>query len=202
MLLTRSRLHRAAVRFAGHGWPVVPGAYLTGGRFECGHPGCPTTSCHPAMARWEEAATDDPARAGRWWRTARYSVLLVTGRAFDVLEVPAPLGARAIGSPRWGGGPVAATPAGRWMFLVRPGTPLRRELDRPDVVRHARGSWIPAPPTRTPAGAVWWVVSPPEVGWLLPSPDEVQRLLVDAVVVTAPPAAEPLLLAARLPRAA
>jgi hypothetical protein len=154
------------------------------------------------MTGWEEAASDDPARVGRWWRIAPYSVLLATGRAFDVLEVPAPLGVRALGARHRNAGPVAATPTGRWMVLVRPGTPLRRELDRPDVVRHARGSWIPAPPTLTPAGAVWWVVSPPEVGWLLPCPDEVQQLLVDAVVETAPPAREPPPWGARLPRVA
>jgi hypothetical protein len=118
-------------------------------------------------------------------------VLLATGYAFDVLEVPAHLGA-AVASPRWIGtsegrqtrGPVAVAPTGRWMFLVRPGEPLRPELSsRLDVVRHGHGSWIPAPPTRLLEGPVRWQVSPEETDWRLPEPHPVQRLLVDALQV-------------------
>ena len=43
-LLSRRRLRRAAVRFAEHGWDVVPGAYLTADRYHCG-PGCTTMAC-------------------------------------------------------------------------------------------------------------------------------------------------------------
>jgi Bifunctional DNA primase/polymerase, N-terminal len=192
-VLDRSRLRHTALRYAAHGWDVTPGAYLTGDRFDCARPGCPTTGCHPALERWEEAATCDSAKIGEWWRRAPRAVLLPTGRAFDVLEVPAHLGLSVLGAARPHAsvvgpgrgqvrGPVAVTPTGRWMFLVRPGDPLRPELDEClDVVRHGAGSWIPAPPSRLPEGPVRWSVSPEVTRWRLPDAYAVQAMLVDAV---------------------
>jgi hypothetical protein len=105
-------------------------------------------------------------------------VLLTTGYAFDVIEVPARIGAPAVQAARVG--PVAVAPTGRWMFLVAPGDGLRPELaGQLDVVLHGTGSWIPAPPTRTPAGPVRWRVSPATTGWRIPGSYDVQRLLVD-----------------------
>lgn len=189
MVLTRLRLRHAALRLAMHGWPVTPGASLRAGRFDCGRPGCPTTACHPALEGWEEAASQQPARVAGWWRYAPHSVLLPTGVVFDVLEVPAALGALAVRRSRAGGadrGPVATTPAGRWMFFVRPGQPLLPELaSRLEVVRHTRGSWVPAPPTRLVEGPVRWSVSPPEVGWRLPDGYGVQQALAGALHTSA-----------------
>ncbi|GAA2626792.1 bifunctional DNA primase/polymerase [Paractinoplanes durhamensis] len=178
-------MRRHAVRFAAHGWAVTPGAFLTGHRFACGRPGCPIMAGHPAMESWEDSASTDPGLVHRWWRHRPYAVLLATGRRFDALEVPASLGLRVFGATRLhraGAGPVAVTAAGRWMFLVRPGLPLRAELDRRmDVVRHGRGSWIPAPPTRMPEGPVRWAVSPEQTQWMLPAPELVQGLLAEAI---------------------
>ena len=192
-LLDRLLLRRAALRYAGHGWPVTPDARLSGHRYSCDRPGCPITSCHPATDSWADDASADPARVAHWWRRRPHTVLLATGWAFDVLEVPAALGVRVLGTTRLHAGllghqqpdvrgPVAVTPAGRWMFLVRPGTALRAELDgRLDVVRHGRGSWIPVAPSRTPDGPVRWAVTPEEVHWRLPDPVAVQAMLVDAL---------------------
>jgi hypothetical protein len=182
MVLARWRLRRAAHRLAARGWPVTPGAWLRADRFDCGRPGCPTIACHPALERWEQAASVDPDRIAQWWRELPHGVLLPTGHAFDVIEVPCPLGAHAVGSRAWRGpvrGPVATTPTGRWMFFVRTGAPLLPELAaRLDVVRHARGSWVPAPPTRLVDQPVRWSVPPPAVGWRLPDAPAVQQLLV------------------------
>src|SRR5690606_37912292 len=41
----RSVLRRAALRYADHGWRVVPGAFLADNRYVCG-PLCPTVACH------------------------------------------------------------------------------------------------------------------------------------------------------------
>jgi hypothetical protein len=196
------RLRRAALRYSGHGWDVTPGACLTGNRFTCERPGCPTVGCHPALERWEEAATCDTVRIGDWWSILPHTVLLATGRSFDALEVPAHLGLRVLGLARLHGhvlgprrlrvaGPLAVTPTGRWMFLVRPGDRLRPELDgQPDVLHHGPGSWIPAPPTRLPEGRVRWAVTPDEVHWQLPDSYAVQALLVDALAVAVPSYAE------------
>ena len=174
--LDRVRLRRAALRYAAHGWDVTPGAYLAGNRFHCGRPGCPITGCHPALDSWAESAGVDPVRIAAWWRRQAHTVLLPTGVGFDVLEVPALLG-RTVPGP----GPVAVTGAGRWMFFVSPGRSLRPELEhRLDVIRHGRGSWIPAPPNRLLDGPVRWTVPPEQTGWRLPDADRVQAQLVEA----------------------
>jgi hypothetical protein len=93
-----------------------------------------------------------------------------------VLEVPAFLGAGMAG--RAVRGPVAVTGVGRWMFLVRPAAALCPDLaERPDVVLHGKGSWIPAPPTQTLDGRVRWLVGPEEVSWQLPDAYAVQAQL-------------------------
>jgi hypothetical protein len=141
--------------------------------------------CHPAIESWEDDATADDARVAAWWRRLPHTVLLATGWKFDVLDVPAAVGLRALGAAPLlarAGGPIAVTPAGRWMFLVRPGLALRAELDRcPGVVRHGRGSWVPAAPSRMPEGPVRWAVSPDQAGWRIPEPAGVQAILVDAL---------------------
>lgn len=185
MVLARLRLRRAALRLAAHGWPVTPGACLRADRFDCGRPGCPTTGCHPALEAWEQVATHNRERISQWWRYTPHSLLLPTGVTFDALDVSAPLGALVTHSRQWTKemrGPVATTPTGRWLFLVRPGEPLLPELaHRWDVVLHSRGSWVPAPPTRLPEGAVRWNVSPTEVLGRLPESTHVQRLFADAL---------------------
>jgi Bifunctional DNA primase/polymerase, N-terminal len=189
--IRRIRLGRAALRYAEHGWDVTPGACYTGSRFACGRPGCHAVGCHPALERWAEAASHDLATVAGWWRRAPHAVLLATGRAFDVIEVPAYLAGPCLGS-HWLGaagtsgrpvrGPVAMTPTGRWMFFVRRGEPLRPELDgRLDVIRHGPDSWVPAPPTRLPEGPVRWAVPPADTDWRLPDPYPVQQALLSCV---------------------
>lgn len=181
MVTRRVRLRRTAQRLAAAGWPVTPGACLRADRFDCGRPGCPTTSCHPALEDWEHAASRDPVRIADWWRYAPHSVLLPTGYACDVLEVSAAVGARLARSPEWTGatrGPTAALPTGRWLLLVRPGTALLPTLaSRLEIVCHGRGSWVPAPPTPLREGSTRWRVSPGEVDWRLPASAPVQEAL-------------------------
>jgi hypothetical protein len=205
--LIRLRLRTAASHFAEHGWSITPGAWLTGDRFDCTQANCTVQACHPARADWAESATTDPGRVHRWWRDEPHAVLLATGRSIDVIEVPALLGARAVRGPVTGPGaasvvdqargPVAVTPSGRWMFLVRPDDGLRPCLDR-GVLLHGAGSWVPLPPTRLRRGPVRWEVTPSDVDWWLPSSGEVQRALVaamislDAGIVDASGFAEPM----------
>lgn len=188
----RHRLRRHALRYAANGWAVTPGACLTGHRFTCGRPGCPIMTCHPALESWADTATTDLRQIHDWWRRRPHTVLLATGWRFDALEVPASLGLRVLGTTRLHSGvlgaerdargPVAVTAAGRWMFLVRPGVPLRTALDnRLDIVRHGRGSWIPAAPSRLLEGPVRWAVPPERTQWRLPDAEVVQSLLVDAL---------------------
>lgn len=162
-VLHRMLLRRAATSYAEHGWWVVRGARLCGDRFSCG-PGCRTVGPHPVVpGRWEESATRDAATVAAQWRHTPHTVLLATGEAFDVVDVPAYIGVLVRDAAR---GPVAVTPSGRWMFLVRPGGHLHPDLaGHHGVVLHGPRSWIPAPPTRTPQGRVRWVVAPHETNW-------------------------------------
>jgi hypothetical protein len=172
-------LRTAAYRYVTHRWRVIPGAPRRGDRCDCGVPGCLTTACHPAVADWQEAASDDPAQVAAWWNRIDHGVLLATGHSFDVLELVGPAGRQVAREIR---GPVAVAPPQRWMFLVRPGGTLRSELAQHScVVLHRAGSWIPAPPTRMPAGPVRWENQPARNGWRLPDPSEVQGAALRAL---------------------
>jgi hypothetical protein len=177
--MARSTLRRAAQRYADRGWRVVPGAALEHDRYVCG-PLCPTVACHPAVDAWEDAASYESADVDGWWAHSAFSVLLATGYTFDAIEVPAHIGAVAARSATLG--PIVVTPSQRWMFLIEPGDQLRPELSAQlDVVLHGPGSWIPAPPTRTPAGRIRWEIHPAVTSWRLPNPYAVQKLLVSCV---------------------
>lgn len=177
----RLRLRHAARSYVTHGWPVVIGSRLCGDRFSCG-PGCHTVACHPVSCQDTEPPMrriEEPDDVKSAWRRLPFSVLLDTGDRFDVIDVPAHIGALARDVTL---GPVAMTPTGRWMFFVRPGAWLWPELSSlPDVVMHTHGSWVPAPPVRSPDGSVRWVMSPRESQWRLPDPDHVQAMLIAAV---------------------
>jgi hypothetical protein len=181
----RSRLRRAAGRYAAHGWPVRPGAFLTGRhaqqrRFHCGALGCPTVACHPTglpVTFGEEAAA-------ALWQEHPYTVLLPTGYAFDVLEVPAALGRATLLSDGYAAarGPVAVAPGERWMFLVLPGHGVLPELAaHPGVLLHGQDSWVPAPPSPQFGGRVRWELPPDVHSWKPAEPYAVQALMLDAI---------------------
>jgi hypothetical protein len=177
--LFRIALRGAARRYVTHHWRVIPGAPTRGDRCDCGVPGCLTTACHPAVTDWQAVASDDPAQVAAWWDRVDHGVLLATGHSFDVLELAGPVGRQVAREVR---GPVAVAPPQRWMFLVRPGAGLRSELAKHSrVVLHRAGSWIPAPPTRLPAGLVRWEHQPARSGWRLPDAAEVQRVALRAL---------------------
>ncbi|MFG2044434.1 hypothetical protein [Dactylosporangium sp. NPDC048998] len=73
----RSRLRKAAARYAAHGWPVRLGAFPVGRhsgrrprRFDCATPGCPTVAVEALML--DAIGVGPVATAGRraTWRTA------------------------------------------------------------------------------------------------------------------------------------
>jgi hypothetical protein len=161
---------------------------------------------------WEKLTSSDLSDVKHWWAEAPFSILLLTGHTIDVIDIPAWLGNSAIrhlnhsipsvrtnahtgrertrhratrtALPPW---PVAATPAGRWQIVVTPGLPLLSELTgRVDVSLHTLGSWIIAPPSRTPDGPVRWLVPPATTRWDVPDAGAVQEALVSALVRPGP----------------
>jgi hypothetical protein len=199
----------AALEYAELGWPVCPGAHPSNGldgigllepgrACSCDRVGCPAPGAHPISPTWQMQATVDNAEIGQWWETRpEANVILVTGRVFDVLDVPAIAGASALAGMATAGiesGPVAVQGAERMMFyVVTRGMPVDEDewwscgLDSsPDTSTetealrwHCRDSFVLAPPSRYGSGQdVRWVRHP--AGRPLPDALRLLEFLVDA----------------------
>lgn len=163
-----AELRAGALCLVDHGWPVVPGSCL---------------DTVPAVEEGVAAASCDPARVGQWWSEAPYSVLLATGDALDVIEVPAWMGRRMASTLREVGlvAPLAATPTGRWWFPVSPGGgQLTEQVAAADAKWHGKGSWVIAPPSECADGLVHWRVHPSVCGWRLPDSELVHSAAAEA----------------------
>jgi Bifunctional DNA primase/polymerase, N-terminal len=190
----------AAVQYAALGWPVCQGAHPPGGggrsrraaltgrgrpggtgrACSCDRIGCPAPGAHPISPAWQLEASTDPAEVGRWWRERpQASIILVTGRVFDVLDVPAQAGSAGLARMDAAGvapGPVAITGGDRaFFFIVTRGAPddedewwschLDCEPDSFALVAglrwHTRQSYVLAPPSRPGTGpAAHWIRDP------------------------------------------
>ena len=147
---------------------------------------------------WQLEASDEPDEVSRWWRERPgANIILVTGRVFDVLDVPAPAGPVALAMMDSAGvrpGPVALSAGGRALFFVATrGAPDDEgewwscHLDcEPDSVArvaglrwHTRNSYVLAPPSRYGRGlAAHWIRTPREHS--LPDPLRLLEFLADA----------------------
>jgi hypothetical protein len=195
-----------AAQYASMGWPVCLGAHphlgkraaMEPGRAcSCDRVGCPAPGAHPESAAWQMQATVDENVIQGWWETwPEANVILVTGRVFDVLDVPVAAGSVALGRLEAAGvtvGPVAMLGADRMLFfVVTRGSPADEDewwscgLDcepESSVVEglrwHCRDSYVLAPPSRYTADlAARWLRSPQEH----PLPDALRLLeyIVDA----------------------
>jgi hypothetical protein len=170
----------AAVQYAAMGWPVCLGAFPPqAGRVaaaerscSCDRIGCPAPAAHPQSPAWQAVASTDPELVARWWSvTPHANVILVTGRVFDVLDVPVRIGMTALAQMERSGvrpGPVAVTAGNRAHFFVRTrGAPTDEtewwscHLDcEPEEIAdvsglrwHCRDSYVVAPPSRFTNGA-------------------------------------------------
>jgi hypothetical protein len=194
-----------AARYAALGWPVCAGAHPdTGSRgpdepgraCSCDRVGCPAPGAHPASPAWQMQATVDLDVIRGWWQAwPQANVILVTGRVFDVLDVPAAAGSSALQAMAAAGvaaGPVACLGQDRMLFFaVTRGSPADEDewwscgLDcEPENVTeglrwHCRDSYVLAPPSACAAGPPARWLRPP---WDHPLPDALRLLeyLVDA----------------------
>ncbi|MGW4033634.1 bifunctional DNA primase/polymerase [Streptomyces sp. NPDC004838] len=171
------------------GWAVTPGARAAGGACSCGGPDCTAPGAHPLSCGAEipaGATLDEVTEA--WSEVPGAALLLPVGRSFDILDVAAPAGRRALvrlermGLPL---GPVSATPDGRCQFFVAPGAAgrlpellYRMGWDDADLDLHCLGpgDHITAPPSdHAGLGPVSWLrppsldtaAAPPEARLLL-----------------------------------
>src|SRR6201995_2182324 len=120
-----------AAQYASMGWPVCLGAHpyrgtraaMEPGRAcSCDRVGCPAPGAHPVSPAWQMQATVDLNVIQSWWETRpEANVILVTGRGFDVLDVPAAAGSSALGQMEAAGapvGPAAMLGQDRMLFFV------------------------------------------------------------------------------------
>ena len=216
MMRRRSRLrgaHKApamgvaALEYAALGWPVCMGAHPSRGidgtiemgrACSCDRVGCPAPGAHPVSPTWQMQATTDMSTVRQWWEARpEANVILVTGRVFDVLDVPAAAGEAALAkmdAARVETGPVSAAGTERMYFLVATrGAPADEDewwscgLDSaPDMYAqteslrwHCRESYILAPSSRSGTGQdVRWVRQP--AGRPLPDALRLLEFLADA----------------------
>ena len=179
----RIELRAQAIGLAYRGWPVLPGTYPAGSAWVGGGTSHPTGP-NPVHEDWAARVGASADEVAEWWNGEAFSLLVATGTTLDVIECGTDLGRctaavlRAAGQPV----PIAATPAGRWLFLTTAGQTLSRELaEHDDIVLHGAGSWIPLPPTAFEHGIVHWRVRPEVCGWELPTSHTVQDAMVRAV---------------------
>ena len=198
-------LGAVAAQYASMGWPVCAGAHpyrgtrasMEPGRAcSCDRVGCPAPGAHPISPAWQMQATVDLKVIESWWETRpEANVILVTGRVFDVLDVPAAAGSAALARMEAVGiavGPVSGLGQDRMLFyVVTRGSPADEDewwtsgLDcepesfTPGLRWHCRDSYVLAPPSVYAAGlSARWLRSPREH----PLPDALRLLeyLVDA----------------------
>lgn len=109
---------------------------------------------------------------------------LVTGTAFDILEVPAAVGRLVCAQLRGAGAvvPIGATPTGTWWFPVGVGAALPPALCSADgIVLHTAGAAVLAPPSEVLDGWVHWRVAPSLCGYQVPAAEGLLHAAVDAV---------------------
>ena len=195
----------AAAQYASMGWPVCLGAHPyrgTRGAIEpgracsCDRVGCPAPGAHPVSPAWQTQATVDIDVIASWWEARpEANVLLVTGRVFDVLDVPAAAGSAALAAMEAAGtpvGPVACLGQDRMLFFVMTrGSPADEDewwssgLDcepesvTPGLRWHCRDSYVLAPPSAYGPGLAARWLRPP-AGHPLPDALRLLEHLVDA----------------------
>jgi hypothetical protein len=205
----------AAARYAAMGWPVCAGAYPPVSNHpglhqyrrpqyheeltrscSCDRMGCPAPGAHPVSPAWQVEATADPAVVGQWWAVEpRANVILVTGRLFDVLDVPLAAAAPALALMEQAAvepGPVGIAGSRALFFVATRGRPADEgewwscRLDcEPETVSdsglrwHCRDSYVLAPPSSDGGGMRSHWLRPPAAS---PLPDALRLLefLADA----------------------
>ncbi|MGH3718306.1 MAG: bifunctional DNA primase/polymerase [Pseudonocardiaceae bacterium] len=171
------QLRRAAFEAVCRGWPVAPGRFGTDSEG--------FAEMRPLIEN-RDAAVTDPDHAWSVWGRQAYGVLLVCGRGIDALEVPfrviellPALADADLVVPV-----VTALAPSRWVLLVATASgTLRDELAAASVRLRGKGEWVALPPTAVSGyPPLRWRVPPLDDGAsALPSADEVQRVLAEAL---------------------
>ena len=163
----RTDLCAAAVEYVEAGWPI-----------------CPTRppEHEQVVCRLVPPDTDT---AREWWSSDAYGICCLTGRLFDVLQVPAALGPLVLRRLDPAGAPVISVERSTgsvWCFLVTAGAPVIADIPRASQARlFAADEWVLMPPTESRDGPVSWLAPPEDAAELhLPHSLEAQWAVVRA----------------------
>ena len=81
-------LHDAAQTYAARGWPVLPLHTITHGHCSCGRSECSSPGKHPRTKNGLKNASVDQDQIADWWdQWPAANIGLLTGVAFDVLDI-------------------------------------------------------------------------------------------------------------------
>jgi hypothetical protein len=159
-------LHDAALVYAELGVPVFPCHWPTAAsprRSATAGCSCQLLACslpgeHPLVPDWLDAATTERAQIDAWWfQHPLANVALLTGVAFDVVDIPGELLGR-VPLTAMPDGPAADTGTGRRHYFVAPSgrgntaLPARSTDIRQRLYRHGRGGYVLAAPSRHVGG--------------------------------------------------
>ncbi len=184
-----------AVRYAAHGWPVVP-LHAPGAsgcscrRGECGSPGK-----HPRTARGLHDASTDHDRISAWWQRwpdANLGVVTGADSGLLVLDIDLPDGPSSLARLEAEHAALPATceqrtgSGGRQLLFAHPGHPVsNRTRLEPGIDVRGDGGYIVVPPSAHVSGGRYqWTgrvppATPPE--WLLQHLDRTRTPDVPAV---------------------
>ncbi len=154
-------LANASLEYAARGWPVVPLHTWTAKGCTCGRP-CPSPAKHPRTRNGLKDATTELADVVAWWkRWPEANIGLLTGVAFDVLDIDGPEGMAAITAAvpwrgeAWDGqpttndtidGPTVRTGRGHHVYVQAIGLGNKAGL-LPHVDWRGKGGYVVAPPS-------------------------------------------------------
>jgi hypothetical protein len=172
-------LRAIALAAIEHGWPVLPGSDWQGFRYRNAITGTSTRGLVPVVPRERATVEEDQVRA--WWAELPHSVLVVTGRTFDVISVPMAWGKKASKHTvlRSCPTPMILTPDLHAHFLVALDSSMEVVLPaHPNVTLSQPGSVVPVPPTRMVGHLVRWEIRPERSGWQPGNRADVRKALM------------------------
>ena len=198
-----AHLVEVALRYAAHGWPVVPLHTPQASGCSCHARDCGSAGKHPRTVRGLRDASTDPDRIRTWWaRWPNANLGVATGESSGlmVLDVDLPDGPVSLDRLVADHGPLPATceqrtgSGGRQLLFAHPGQPVsNRARLLPGIDVRGDGGYIVVPPSTHACGHryQWTARIPPAAppGWLLDLADRTRTPDVTSVEVSAPPLA-------------
>lgn len=156
----------AAAAYARRGWAVFPLHNPIDGACSCGKTACSSPAKHPRISNGLNGATDDADTVKAWWkRWPHANIGLITGVAFDVLDIDGEEGKASFAALEGEvpGGPQTVTGGGGNHLLFQATGINNKAGWRPKLDWRGVGGYIVAPPSLHISGITYeWHVGPDE----------------------------------------